>query len=578
MKAANLLSIATASTLLTIAGCGGGTNGGDSSAARSESAAAPSTQPLEGVPVGTEHLPLPEKGIAYNNPQPRDNVEDGGTLTLPIAELGPNFNYFHVDSTAYLQRIMTWISPQLWTYSVTGKVEPNPDFLQSYELVSQDPETFKFTLNPAAKWNDGTPIDWRSFEATWKTQSGDTRFNPSTTVGYSSIADVTKGEKDNEVIVTFAEPFYPIEFLFFTISHPKNLDPEFFKTGWVNDPHPELLAGPFTVESLTPERLVLKRNPSWWGERAKLDQVIYRVMEDSASINAFQNGEIDATGVGTADRLRQVRGMSNVQLRRGFVAATAVYTMGRDSDLFKEEAARRAFVLGVDRDLIVQIRYQGMDWKEEPPGSVLMFPWQEGYRDNLEGLHYDPAQARKVLDEAGWKLGDDGFRHKDGKLAEFKYVTFGDDPLTSALARAQQKMSQDIGLKMEIDTRKGSDYSPTTSRGDFDVLIMAWQSSDPFGYVQACQIFCSDSESNYSRLGTKELDERLTRPGTIADRMQAIAAANAAERDALHLFGTFPLFNGPEQIVVKQGLANYGPAGYASPDRKNVGWQKSASN
>jgi glutathione transport system substrate-binding protein len=79
-------------------------------------------------------------------------------------------------------------------------------------------------------------------------------------------------------------------------------------------------------------------------------------------------------------------------------------------------------------------------------------------------------------------------------------------------------------------------------------------------------------------LGSKELDERLRTPGTIADRMQSIAAANDAERDALHLFGTFPLFNGPEQIVVKQGLANYGPAGFASPDRKNVGWQKAAAN
>jgi peptide/nickel transport system substrate-binding protein len=432
-------------------------------------------------------------------------------------------------------------------------------------------------MNPSAKFNDGTPIDWRAFEASWKVQSGDTQFNPNTTVGYSSISSVAKGDKDNEVIVTFAEPFYPVEFLFYNVSHPKNLDPDFFKTGWINNPNPELLAGPFTVESLNPERLVLKRNPAWWGEPAKLDQVIYRVMEDSASLNAFQNGEVDATGVGTADRLRQVRGMSNVQFRRGFAPFTAVYTMGRDSDLFKEEAARRAFVLGVDRDLLVQIRYQGMDWKEETPGSVLMFPWQDGYVDNLDDLHYDPARAKQVLDDAGWKLGDDGFRYKDGRLAEFNYVTFGDDPTTAALARAQQKMAQDIGLKMNIDTRKSSDFSPTITGGTYDVVIMGWSLSDPFGYVQACQLFCSDSDSNYSRLGSKELDERLRKPGTIADRAQAIAAAQSAERDALRFFGTFPLFNGPDQIVVKAGLANYGPAGYATPDRKNVGWQKSAS-
>ena len=59
---------------------------------------------------------------------------------------------------------------------------------------------------------------------------------------------------------------------------------------------------------------MLKRNPKWWGATAKLEQVTYVQMEDQASINAFQNGEIDATGVGTADRLKQVSGMQHVQI------------------------------------------------------------------------------------------------------------------------------------------------------------------------------------------------------------------------------------------------------------------------
>ena len=134
----------------------------------------------------------------------------------------------------------------------------------SAELIDKNPETVKFTLNPSAKWNDGTPIDWRTFETTWKVQSGeDKRFNPSSTVGYSSIGNVTKGDNDNEVIVTFKEPFYPFEYLFATLAHPRNMDPDFFKTGWVRNLHPELLAGPFTVDSLTEDRLILKRNPNW---------------------------------------------------------------------------------------------------------------------------------------------------------------------------------------------------------------------------------------------------------------------------------------------------------------------------
>ena len=574
MKLDRPLCAALVLLVSTLAGCGSGGSPPTSSSAAPSAAAAP--QPLWGVPPNTRPLPLPEKGKTYNNPQPRDNVKEGGSLTIPIPELRVNWNTFSADGhSAYVDGVYTWLAPLLWNYSITGGVTPNPDYLLSSELVSQNPETVKFTLNPDAKWNDGTPIDWKTFEVTWKTQSGeDSRYNPASTVGYSSIASVAKGEKPNEVIVTFKEPFYPYEYLFFNLTHPKNADPTFFKTGWVNDLHRELLAGPFTVDSFSEDRLVLKRNPKWWGATAKLEQVTYLQMESQASINAFQNGEIDATGVGTADRLKQVSGMQHVQFRRGFAASTAVYTMGRDSELFKDEVARRAFVLGTDRELLVKINYQGIDWKEEPPGSVMMFPWEDGYMDNMADLHYDPKQAAKILQDAGWVLESDGFRHKNGKLAEFTYVTFGDDPTTAALARAQQKMSQDIGLKMNIETRKSSDFSATLTRGNYDVVIMGWSSTDPFGYVQGCQIFCSDSESNYSRLGNKALDERLSKPGTIPDRAQAVAALNAAETDALHLFGTFPLFAGPADIVVKEGLANYGPVGFATPDRKNVGWQK----
>ena len=575
MKSERLLTAACLAALVaTITACGG--DGG----AGTEPTASITVQPPDGVPANANPLPLPEFGKAYNNPQPRANIRDGGTLRLDLGEIGPNFNGFSVDGgTAYVRSIMTWLGPQLWNYSVTGVASPNPDYLLSAELISEDPETVLFTMNPEARWNDGTPIDWTAFDTTWRTQSGnDPRYNPQATDGYRSIGNVERGGAPNEVIVTFKEPFYPFEYLFAELEHPRNIDPDFYKTGWVNDLHPELLAGPFTVESLTETRLELRRNPNWWGEPAKLERVIFLEMEDQASINAFQNGEIDAVSVYSADRRRQIQNMTDVQIRRGFALFTAVFTMGQDSAFFSDPSARRAFVLGTNRELLTEIRYQGMDWQEDPPGSVLVYPWQDGYQDNLEDLHFDPEAAMRTLDEAGWTMGADGIRYKDGRPAQFRFVTFGDDPLSAALARAQQRMAQDIGIRMDIDNRKGADFSKTITSGDFDVVFMGWSATDPFGYVNACQLFCSDSESNFSRLGSPEIDVLLRRPGTIADRQQAIAAANIAEREALQLIGTFPLFNGPSDVAVKKGLANFGPAGFANSDRKNVGWQIGAGN
>jgi peptide/nickel transport system substrate-binding protein len=566
--------------LVTLGGCGGSNSGSEPGTADAPRPAA--IQPPDGVPAGTRPLPLPEYGKAYNNPQPRENIEDGGTLTLPIGRLGPNFNRLHVDGNlAEVTLIMNWIAPRLWEYTPAGGVAPNQEYLLSVELMNERPQVVKFVLNPEAKWNDGTPIDWTAFDTVWRTQrGGDERYSPAATAGYESISSVAKGDEANEVIVTFKDPFYPIEALFAELAHPKNLDPDFYRTGWINRVHSELLAGPFVVALLTENRIELERNPKWWGNPAKLERVVYRQMELNASINAFQNGEIDATNVAIADRLRQVSGMANVQIRRGFDTRTGVYILGQASELFKEEAARKAFMLGTDRHLLATIDFQGLDWEEEPPGSATMFPWQEGYRDNIADLHFDPEQAKQLLDASGWKIADDGYRYKDGRLAEFTYVTFGDDPSVAAQARAQQQMAKEIGLQMHIDIRKSADFAPTFAKGrrDFDVVIMAWSANDPFGYVYLCQLYCSDSESNFTDLGTPELDALLRRVTTVADRAEAIRLANEAESMALHLYGMLPLTNGPRMTAVKKGIVHVGPAGFWVPPPEDIGWNKESEN
>ena len=574
MKIKRTLAVASTAALLSVAACGGGDDA--------------DTQKVDelsqsGVPANSSPLPMPEEGVAYNNPQERDKVKDGGSLTLPIDNLGPNFNGFNVDGNSVASaELAMWTQPMLWDYDVSGKPKPNPAYLESAELVKEEPETVKYTLNPDAKWNDGTPIDWRSFKTTWITQrGGSSKYNPAASDGYSSIGSVKKGEKDNEVLVTFKETFYPWELVFPQLLHPKNQDPQLYKSGWINDMHPELSSGPYVVDDLSKDKLTLKPNPKWWGPEPKLDEVTYLQMEPSASINAFVNGQIDSVDVETEDRLQQIQDMDDVLIRRSFDKSTAVYTFGQDSALFKDDAAREAFVRGTDRAKLREIAFQGLDWEEEAPGSSLMYPWQEGYEDNLGELgEYDPEAAKKILDDAGWAEGDNGYREKDGQVAEFTYVNFGDDPVAEATARAQQQMAKEIGLKMNIDNRPAADFSKTLTDRDFDVVKMGWVGSDPFGWAWACQIYCSDSPSNYSTLGNKELDKLLKAPGTFPERADAVDALNKAEADALQLIGTFPLYNGPKMEAVKTGLANYagsangGLAGFMLPHAEDIGWEK----
>lgn len=574
MRVKRTLAVASSAALLVaVAACGGGDD--DTTQVDKLSKA--------GVPINAEKFPMPEQGVAYNNPQPRSNVQDGGTLTLPMDTLGPNFNPWNVDgNSVYNAEIQMWTQPVLWDYDVKGNPSPNPNYLESAELVDKSPETVKYTMNPDAKWNDGTPIDWKSFETTWKTQSGSGGKYPSaSTVGYDSIGSVKKGEKDNEVLVTFKSDFYPYQMVFPFLEHPKNIDPEYYKSGWINNIDNDLLAGPYIVDELSKDSLTLKPNPKWWGPEPKLDAVEYLQMEDQAGVNAFQNGQLDEVQADTGDPLQQLKDVDNAVIRRSYDKSTAVYSFGQDSPLFQDQAARQAFEIGTDREQLAQIAFQGIDWNEPTPDSANIYTWQDGYEDNLGELgDYDPEKAKQILDDAGWKVGDDGIREKDGTKAEFTYVNFSDDPVAEATARAQQQMAEKIGLKMNIDNRPGADFSKTLADGDYDVVKMAWTGTDPYGWVWACQLMCEDSASNYSGLGSPEIDKLLKEAATEPDPAKAVEIMNEGEKKALQLAGMFPLYNGPKMEAAKKGLANYagtdngGLAGFMLPHAEDIGWEK----
>src|SRR5690606_17259145 len=163
---------------LSLAACGGG--------------GTPSNEPT----VGASELATE----AQWNPQPRENIKDGGTLTLDAPEISPQFNTWQADGTLYTLNVWRWYNPVLALFSPDGTWEPNPDYLTDVKKEEKDGNTVvTYTIRPEATYNDGTPIDWRSFEAVWRTSSGENEeFLVSSTDGYSQIKSVTKGADDKQ--------------------------------------------------------------------------------------------------------------------------------------------------------------------------------------------------------------------------------------------------------------------------------------------------------------------------------------------------------------------------------------------
>ena len=114
-----------------------------------------------------------EPGKAQLNPQPRENLRDGGTLTTSTELVSPQWNPFHADGTTYTLDQWRWYNPVLAFFTPEGVYSFNRDYLTDVKKTTEDGKTVvTYSINPRATYNDGTPIDWRSFENTWKCNRG----------------------------------------------------------------------------------------------------------------------------------------------------------------------------------------------------------------------------------------------------------------------------------------------------------------------------------------------------------------------------------------------------------------------
>ncbi len=207
----------------------------------------------------------------------------------------------------------------------------------------------------------------------------------------------------------------------------------------------------------------------------------------------------------------------------------------------------------------------------------MLYSFQKGgYEDNLSAvLKYDPAEAKKTLDAAGWKAGSDGVRAKDGKKLDVGgYTLLGDDPLGKATAGAFAAMLKPAGIHLVIKKGDDADFAKTISERRFDLFLSGNRSMDPFGARYLCDFYCSDRDSNITGSGSPALDKEIRATTEIADLDEQTAAVNKVERKALQEYAFLPLFSGPSTYGVKKGLANVGATIFYTPLPETVGWQK----
>jgi peptide/nickel transport system substrate-binding protein len=516
---------------------------------------------------------------AQYNPQPYENITDGGTLTTSLPEISPQFNTFQTDGTAYTLTVWRWYNPVIITFTAAGDAVYNPDYLTDVKQETVDGNTrITYTINPKATYNDGSPIDWRSIESTWRTSNGaDPAYLVSSTDGYDRITSVVRGTDDRQAVVTFQGINLWWQSLFNVLVNPEVTEPGVYNQGYINNPHNEWGAGPYQVQKYDQQNgvIIFERNPKWWGKPGKLDTRTFLTMEDVASLNAFKNGQIDAVGVGSKDRFAQVQGQPGTEIRKGPSLQLDYFTLNGQSPVLSDPQVRKAIFEAIDREQIAKFHFNGLDYSADPQGSMIMLPFQDGYADNVGKIvKFDPEQAKKDLDAAGWVVGPDGVRMKDGQRLMFTYVNTGDDAVGKAIAGGTAAMLKNIGAQMDIRQTPSGDFSRIIIGKQFDIFYSGVSQSDPFGIAYICQVYCSNSGLIKSGVNDPKNDELIKSVNTLATPDEQYAKAAEAETAALSTYGVLPTVNLPTIVAVKAGLANYGAGRFFVATPELVGWQK----
>lgn len=525
------------------------------------------------------------------NAMDRSELTAGGTLRMVIQSMPTTWNWMNVNgNNVDLSTTMgLFILPQNWVYGEDGSYEPNPNYIESYEVEEATETTGQVVtvnLNPNAVWGDGTPITAADYIATWQAMNGsNSEYLVASTDGYDDMEGVEQGETEFQVIVTFEGAFPDWSAALSSVLPAAGAsDPETFNDGW-DEFNNDWLAGPYQVASVdqAQEIVYLERNPNWWGEEGLLDSISFRVMTTAAAGQAFANGEIDVlTNITTGDEYSQATTRADADIRRSSGLQWRHFTVNAESGVLADQTVRQAIQLGIDREAIAAADLSGIpdtDASQLVKNNHFFALGQEGYQDNAsEKWSYDPEAAIALLEEAGWTL-EEGAEYRtnaEGETLEFTYAMITDVVTSSTEGQLLQAQMAEIGIRVNITNVASSTFfSDTVLGGQFGITSFAWQSTTyPLNNIlqlYGCEAVAPTGQ-NYARLCDTRIDELEAQIAVEADEETRNQLANEVDEYLWEDVMVIPLYAREDIAAVPSTLANYGAFGMSSVLPENVGY------
>lgn len=483
----------------------------------------------------------------------------GGTLTYASGDAEPTCLDPHVGGN-YPQALLSTQYIEMLT-SLDRDRKPAPALATSW-TTSDDGKTLTFDLRKDVTFSDGTPFDAAAVVANIEHVQ-----DPSTasSTGYLALQSIAKATATDDHTVTLS------------LSRPDSALLESFSQPWVGMESPKALeraqatncespvgTGPFTVTGWQHgDRVTLARNTSFTplsgSTKPRLDGITWRFLPDSTSrYAALQSAQVDVIDNAQPDQLESASTKGAIRdLDAPRPGASNRLELNSGHGVFRDESVRKAFIAGAEIDPGLKSLFLGTAKRSY---SVLSSVEPAAYSDPAL-FEYSPSTAERLLDEAGWKVGSDGVREKDGKrlTVTFPVSTNQSVPAERSLFQQVQASEKAVGFDVRLEELDLSSWYAALAANEYDVVSAPYTKVGPdvlrILYDSASiEPAPSGYFANLAQLDDPTVDDLLQRAARTADGDDRADLYRQAQQRILASGTVLPLYDQQNHFLYRSAV------------------------
>lgn len=293
------------------------------------------------------------------------------------------------------------------------------------------------------------------------------------------------------------------------------------------------------------QQVIFDLNPNYYGKKPSIKKLTILYMETDAAFSAAKSGQVDIAEIPNSYVNEKIEGYKIKKVpsidARGCSLPCVADTGNKTKEGYKignnvtsDIAIRKALNIGIDRNKLVEGALNGQGEPEYTGVDKLIFA-----NPDAKVKDGDIEQAKKILDDAGWKDNDgDGIREKNGTKAEFDLLYDPGAPERQALATEVSELSAELGIKVNP---KGASWDEVDTKKYSQAVLFGYGTLDPQQvYLQYHSVKPDDTYNNPSLMNNSKIDQYLER-----------GISTNSESDAINNF----------KLAAYDGETGYGPNG-----------------